>query len=252
MRLRRTGWNETPQVNLFYMQTAKAKTLGTCLVCGQVFSASERLGFENPRALRHHTCPTDKLLNALRQSAETRGCTREDLLVMRLVEIQRWIICALGEVSLEQFCNSGPQGYVTMRLSETGFDISVEFRPVLWLGAIYYEALITPGSLQQRKAWLLARVLECASQRGVSMSKDLAENEMMRQLRDGENHWDGRKKADLSLEILSGEAIAFKALSFVQKDKELPLQVFAESPLKLQQLAQRALHRAGLQDANHP
>jgi hypothetical protein len=42
MRLRRTGWNETPQVNLFYMQTAKAKTLGTCLVCGQVFSASGR------------------------------------------------------------------------------------------------------------------------------------------------------------------------------------------------------------------
>jgi hypothetical protein len=139
-----------------------------------------------------------------------------------------------------------------MRLSETGFDISVEFHPVLWLGTIYYEALITPGSLQQRKAWLLARVLEWASQRGVSMSKDLAENEMMRQLRDGENHWDGRKKADPSWEILSGEAIAFKALSFVQKDKELPLQVFAESPLKLQQLTQRALHSAGLQDANHP
>jgi len=161
---------------------------------------------------------------------------------MRLAEMQRRIICALGEVSFEQFCNPGPQGYVTMRLSETGFEVSVEFRPIFCLGAVYHEALITPGSLQQRRAQLVAQVLERASQQGVPMSKDLAESEMIRQLKNGEIHWDGRKKSDLALEILSAEGIPFKAISFVQKDQELALQAFAESPLQLQQLTQQILH----------
>jgi hypothetical protein len=197
------------------MQTEKAKALGTCLVCGQAFSANERLVFENPRAVRHHTCPKDKLLNALRKRAEARGCTPKELLVMRLAEMQRRIICALGEVSFEQFCNPGPQGFVSLRLSETAFDISVEFRPLFLLGAICHEALITPGSLQQRKAQLFAQVLERASQQGISMSEDLAKNQLIEQLKNGESHWDGRKKTDLSFEILSAEGIAFKALSFV-------------------------------------
>ncbi len=232
-----------------FMQTDNAKALGTCLVCGQAFSANERLLFENPSAVRHHTCPKDKLLNALRKSAETRGCTPQGLLVMRLAEMQRRIICALGEVSFEQFCNPGPLGYVTMRLSETGFDISVEFRPVFLLRAIYHEALITPGALQQRKAQLLAQIVERVSQQGVSMSKDLAESQMIEQLKNGGNHWDGRKKADLSLEILSAEGIPFKALSFVEKDKELAMQAFAESPVGLQQLTEQILGRLGPQDA---
>ena len=169
---------------------------------------------------------------------------------MRLAEMQRRIICALGEVSFEQFCNPGPQGFVSLRLSETAFDISVEFRPLFLLGAIYHEALITPGSLQQRKAQLFAQVLERASQQGISMSEDLAKNQLIEQLKNGESHWDGRKKTDLSLEILSAEGIAFKALSFVEKDHELALQSFAESPLRLQQLTQQILGSLGLQDAN--
>ncbi len=233
------------------MQTEKTKSLGTCPVCGQAFSANERLVFDNPRAVRHLTCPPDKLLNAIRKSAEVRGCTPENLLITRLEEMQRRIICALGAVSFEQFRNPGPQGYVTMRLSETGFDVSVEFRPVFRLGVLYHEALITPGSLQQRKAQLVAQVLERASQQGVSMSRDLAENQMIEQLKNGPDHWDGRKKSDLALEILSAEGIPFKALSFVQKDQELAVRTFAESPLKLQQLTQQILDRLGLQDENH-
>jgi hypothetical protein len=77
------------------------------------------------------------------------------------------------------------------------------------------------------------------------MSKELAENQMIQQLKDGENHWEGRTKADLSLDILAAEGVAFKALSFVEKDQALALQPFAESPLKLQQLTHRILHRLG-------
>jgi len=166
--------------------------------------------------------------------------------------MQRRIICALGEVSFEQFRNPGPQGYVTIRLSETGFDVPVEFRPVFRLGVLYHEALITPGSLQQRKAQLVAQVLARASQQGVSMSKDLAESQMIDQLKNGEDHWDGRKKSDLALEILSAEGIPFKALSFVQMDQELAVRAFAESPLILRQLTQQILHRLGLQDESQP
>src|SRR2546426_11901210 len=35
----------------------------TCSVCGQAFSANERLVFENPQSVRHHTCPKDKLVD---------------------------------------------------------------------------------------------------------------------------------------------------------------------------------------------
>ena len=45
------------------MQTEKAIALVTCSVCGQAFSANERLVFENPQSVRHHTCPKDKLVD---------------------------------------------------------------------------------------------------------------------------------------------------------------------------------------------
>jgi|SRR6266850_3538701 len=45
------------------MQTEKAKALGTCPVCGRPFSANARLAFDDPRGVRQHTCPKDKLIN---------------------------------------------------------------------------------------------------------------------------------------------------------------------------------------------
>jgi len=166
----------------------------------------------------------------------------------RLVEMQRRLIYALGKVCFEQFSNPGPQGYVTMRLSETGFNVFVEFRPVFLLRAIYHEALISPGALQHRKAQLLAPILERASQKGFSLCTEAAETQLLEQLKTGENHWDGRKKADLSFEILSTDGITIKALSFVEKDHELDLQPPAEHQARFQQLTQQLIDRLGLQD----
>jgi len=45
------------------MQTKKAKALGICSVCGQPFSANDRLVFEKPQWVRHYTCPKDRLVN---------------------------------------------------------------------------------------------------------------------------------------------------------------------------------------------
>jgi hypothetical protein len=147
------------------------------------------------------------------------------------------IVDALGEVSVEQFCNPGPDGFIMMRRSGGGFDIVVEFRPVLALAAIYHERLISPGALQQRKAHLLARMREKAA----SIGSDRAEQQLIEQLEQGEDHWDGRKKVDVAVEILSAQNTAFKALSFVEKDEVLVLPAFEESPRPLRQLAQQIL-----------
>src|SRR5260370_38412805 len=45
------------------MPTEKAKALGTCPVCGRPFSANARLVFDDPRGVRHHTCPKDRLVD---------------------------------------------------------------------------------------------------------------------------------------------------------------------------------------------
>ena len=67
------------------MQTEKAIALVTCSVCGQAFSANERLVFENPQSVRHHTCPKDKLVDPdqipveLSQQRRQSGGTCEEL-----------------------------------------------------------------------------------------------------------------------------------------------------------------------------
>ena len=85
-----------------------------------------------------------------------------------------------------------------MRRSGGGLDIVVEFRPVLRLPALYCETLISPGALQERRAHLLA----CIREKAPSIGKDLAEQQLIEQLVEGEDHWDGRKKADVAVEIL--------------------------------------------------
>jgi hypothetical protein len=155
------------------------------------------------------------------------------------------IVDALGEVSVEQFRNPGPDGFIMMRRSGTGFDIVVEFRPVLRLPALYYETLISPGALQERRAHLLARNREKAP----SIGSDLAEQQFIEQLEEGEDHWDGRKKVDVAVEILSDQNTALKALSFVEKDNELVLPAFEETPRPLQFLAQQVLGSLDLCEA---
>ena len=228
------------------MQIAEAKAAWTCLVCGQVLSANERPDLGKMSEVPHHTCPSEKVRETLLKRAEACDCSAEQLLLARLVVMQCRIVDALGEVSIEQFHNPGPEGFIVMRKSGAGFDIVVEFRPVLLLPALYYETLISPGALQERRAHLLARIREKAS----SIGKDLTEQQLIEQLEQGEDHWDGRKKVDVAVEILSAQNTAFKALSFAEKDEVLVLPAFEESPRPLRQLAQQVLASLDLCEAN--
>ena len=184
-------------------------------------------------------------VEALLKSADVCDCTAEQLLQARLVVMQFRIVDALGEVSVEQFRNPGPEGFIVMRQSGGGFDLLVEFRPVLRLPALYYETLISPGALQERRAHLLA----CIREKAPSIGKDLAEQQFIEQLEEGEDHWDGRKKMDVAVGILSDQNTAFKALSFVEKDNELVLPAFEETPRALQHLAQHVLGSLDLCEA---
>ena len=47
--------------------------------------------------MQHGTCPRDELIAALPKSAKTRGCAPDKILLMRLGEMQRRIVRALGE-----------------------------------------------------------------------------------------------------------------------------------------------------------
>jgi hypothetical protein len=179
----------------------------------------------------------DKLSDAMLKSAETLGCTPGKLLLWRLTEMQRRIIEALGEVSYEQFYNPEPQGFILMRLPDRGFDITVDFCPRLGPPAIHYERLIPLADLEQRKERLLATILSI----NPSLGKEAAEHRLLEQLKAGEFHWNGRKKANLALEILSAESTAFRALSFQEEDSEQGLTPFAENPAKLQQLTRQVL-----------
>ena len=227
------------------MQIAIPRVVRNFLAIGQTRSAKERLGLEATHGAPHCTCPREKVRETLLKSAESRGCTADQLLLARLAEMQCRIVRALGEVSVEQFCNSGPEGYIVMLLAGEGFDIVVEFRPFLRLPVLYYETLISPGALQERRSHLLGRILEKAP----SISKELAEQKLIEQLRTGANHWDGLKKADLALEILCENNTAFKALLFVEKDEELFLPAFEKSPRRLRQLAQQILGSLDLREA---
>ena len=89
------------------------------------------------------------------------------------------------------------------------------------------------------------RILENAP----SIGKDLAEQRLIEQLRTGPDHWNGRNKAELALEILSARDTALKALSFVEKDNELVLRAFEERPEPLRNLAQAILGSMDLREA---
>jgi hypothetical protein len=100
-------------------------------------------------------------------------------------------------------------------------------------------------ALQERRAHLLA----CIREKAPSIGKDLAEQQLIEQLEEGEDHWDGRKKMDVAVGILSDQNTAFKALSFVEKDNELVLPAFEETPRALQHLAQQVLGSLDLCEA---
>jgi len=173
----------------------------------------------------------------LLKRAETCGCTPSELLLMRLSEMHRRIVVALGEISYAQFYDPEPEGFVLMRLSDRGFDLTVEFQPALVPRAMYQERLISLGDLQERKERLLATILSSTP----AMVNERAEARLIEQLRTGEAHWDGRQKAELGLEILLPESVAGRALSFLEQDTKLARIPFAEGPPRFQQLASEIL-----------
>ena len=219
------------------MQSKKGKGFGTSFDLGPAASAQKRLAVEECSAARHDLCPTSEFSHALLKSAATRRCTPGELLVARLAEMQRRIVGALGEISYAQFYDPEPQGFMLMRRSDGGFNITVDFHPTLVLTAIYHEPLISLHDLEQRKERWLAAIRASAP----SLGKKALEERLIVQLKTGGVHWNGRMKVALALEILSAECMAATALSFSETDNELELIPFTESPVRLQQLALRML-----------
>lgn len=233
------------------MQIADHQAIKSCPVCNQPFISNARLPFDILETPRRHSCPQDRLIDALRQRAEERGCSPHQLLTVRLAEIQCRLIRALGEVSFQQFYNPGPAGFVAMRLGEKGFDISVQVRPALLHGDIYHEALTTPGALQQRKAEILACLFEDKLRHGTALTAAQADSKLIAHLRNGPDHWDGRKKGDLSLEILGIKGVPTKALSLAERDPELVAAAFVACGPRLRELAHDTLETFGVPITTH-
>src|SRR5437773_11609770 len=92
------------------MQTEEAIALVTCSVCGQAFSANERLVFENPQSVRHHTCPKDKLVDPdqipvelSQQRRQSEGTCEE--LAEEQEHAPQWAPRRTGNPKLEELVN---------------------------------------------------------------------------------------------------------------------------------------------------
>lgn len=223
------------------MQPPKTAVLSACLVCGKPLSAKDRLVFENSTPLRHQGCSKDTLIRAFRKQAESAGLATQDLLVRRLAELQGQIVRALGQVSFEQFYNAGPQGYVTVRASSRNSDLRVGFSVHLQPDAIYFEPLIAPGELAQQKTHWLDLIAKDGTRRGEVMNAELAKKLLIERLQTGDEHWDGRKKVAISLELLATERVTLIALTWAGMDRELTSAPSEPIASELQRVAQRIL-----------
>jgi hypothetical protein len=222
-------------------QTHSPSQLGRCWICARPILPNQRLAFDLLQAVRHHSCPKDKLIHALRDRAAARSCTASELLTARLAEMQRLIVQALGDLSYQQFYSPGPHGYLALHLSDAAFTISVRLSSVVPPDAIYHEELLTPGVLQPARDQSLGQITAAAARQGSPIDHAEAKHRLIDHLRTGPNHWDGRRKLDLSLEVLSTKGTAYKALSFAEHDQDLSLLTFAEYPATLQELSQQIL-----------
>lgn len=223
------------------MQAHNVRHLGRCWVCARPILPSQRLTFDLLQAIRHHSCPRDKLIHTLRDRAAARSCTASELLTARLAELQRHIILALGDLSYHQFYSPGTHGYLALHLSDAAFTISVRLSSTVPSDAIYHEELLTPGALQPARDQSLSQIIAAAARKGSPIDRAEAKNRLIDHLRTGPNHWDGRRKLDLSLEVLSTRGTAYNALSVAEHDQDLSLLTFAEYPAALQELSQQIL-----------
>ncbi len=217
------------------------KRFSACLVCGHPLFANELLVFEDSRPLRHNHCSKDRLLLALHKQAEALGLAPLGILTRRLAELQLRIIQALGDVSLDQLQTVEPEGCLLLLLPGSGLKVNVVFSPYLQSEAIYHETLITPGELQQQKARLLARIKDDKPSAAGAGRNHSAERLMASELKNGEDHWNGRKKAEIALEILVTERLALKILASAGMDRELASRPFVAGPPELGEIARQIL-----------
>jgi hypothetical protein len=224
-----------------------AKRLNTCLVCGHRLLANEGFPLESPRVLRHRNCSKQRLVSELRERADTLGLTSLDLLTRRLAELQDRILRALGEVSFEQFQTAEPAGCLHLFLSGSDLKVRVVFGRHVQSEAIYREALMTPGELQQQKTRLLLRIGEQTRARPGSMHTGPTQRQLADWLivadwlKQAEDHWSGRKKEEIAREVLANERVQFKILNSSGMDIDLASRPFASNFAKLEPIAQRIL-----------
>jgi hypothetical protein len=175
------------------------------------------------------------------------GLTSLDLLTRRLAELQDRILQALGEVSFEQFQTAEPAGYLHLFLSGSDLKVRVVFSRHVQSEAIYREALMTPGELQQQKTRLLLRIGEQTPARPGSIHTGPPERLLADWLivadwlKQAEDHWSGRKKEEIARELLATERVQLKILSSTVMDLDLASRPFVPNFSKLEPIAQKIL-----------
>jgi hypothetical protein len=233
---------------LFRQSTNKAERLNTCFVCGGRLLANEEESLlSNLRVLRHRNCSKQRLVLELRKRAATLGLTSVDLLTRRVAELKDEILRALGEVSFEQFQTAEPVGYLQLLLCGSDLKVKVVFSHYVQSEAIYLEALMTPGELEQQKSRLLIRIEEETAARPASMRtvNNLSVGADWRIVADwlkhAEDHWNGRKKEEIACEVIATERVQYKILYSAGKDLELVLPPSVPDSSKLRAIAEQIL-----------
>jgi len=217
------------------------KRFSACLVCGHPLFANGGSVFENSRVLRHKNCSKNTLLLALHKQAEALGLAPQDLLTQRLAELYYRIIQALGDVSLEQFQTTEREGHLFLLLPGSDLKVRAVFSPYLQSEAIYHEVLMTPGEIQQQKTRLLGRIKEATAAAAGAGHNHSAEYLMASELKNGEDHWNGRKKEEMAMKILATERLALKILASAGMDRELVSRPFSACPAELREIAGQIL-----------
>jgi len=241
--------------NLYGKTMNHAKRFNTCVVCGHRLLANEGFPLENPRVLRHRSCSKQRLVSELRERADTLGLTSLDLLTRRLGELQDRILQALGEVNFEQFRTAEPAGYLHLLLSGPDLKVRVTFSRHVQSEAIYLEALMTPGELQQQKTRLLPRIGEQIPARPGSMHTSPSERLLADWLivadwlKQAEDHWNGRKKEEIARELLATERVQLKILSSTGMDLDLASRPFVPNSSELEPIAQQILSADDLESS---
>jgi len=173
--------------------------------------------------------------------------TSLDLLTRRLAELQDRISQALGELSFEQFQTTEPAGHLHLLLCGSDLKVRVVFSHHVQSEAIYREALMTPGELQQQKTRLLLRIREQTPAWAGSLHTGPTERLLADWLivadwlKQAEDHWSGREKEEIARELLATERIQFRVLNSSGMDRELASRPFAPNFSKLEPIAQQIL-----------